>query len=56
MAALTTTGPAIGSLGDGLVYGDLSALAQGVFCVGMIVGRLEALVIIALFNPSYWRQ
>ena len=26
------------------------------FCAAMIVGRMEALVIIALFNPIYWRQ
>ena len=31
------------------------ALARAIFCVAMIVGRMEALVIIALFNPAYWR-
>jgi trk system potassium uptake protein TrkH len=56
VAGLTTTGPAIGEAGDGLGYADLSGLAQGILCVAMIVGRLEALVIIALFNPTYWRQ
>ncbi len=56
VGALTTTGPVISTLGDGLGYADLSGLAQAVFCVGMIVGRLEALVLIALFNPAYWRQ
>jgi trk system potassium uptake protein TrkH len=56
VGALTTTGPVISTLRDGLGYADLSGLAQAVFCVGMIVGRLEALVLIALFNPAYWRQ
>jgi trk system potassium uptake protein TrkH len=56
VAGLTTTGPAIRTLGDGLIYADLSAWARGILCVTMIVGRMEALVIIALFNPSYWRQ
>lgn len=56
VAALTTTGPAIRTLGDGLAYSDLSGLAQAILCVGMIVGRMEALVIVALFNPSYWRS
>ena len=56
VAGLTTTGPAIQTLGEGLAYARLSAPAQAIFCVAMIVGRMEALVIIALFNPSYWRQ
>lgn len=56
VAALTTTGPAIRTSGDGLTYGDLSGLAQGILCIAMIVGRMEALVIVALFNPSYWRS
>jgi trk system potassium uptake protein TrkH len=56
VAGLTTTGPAVVTLGEGLVYGDLSVAARAVFCLAMIVGRMEALVVIALFNPAYWRQ
>jgi trk system potassium uptake protein TrkH len=56
VAGLTTTGPAIGVTGEGLGYGDLSAAARAVFCLAMIVGRMEALVIVALFNPIYWRH
>ena len=56
IAGLTTTGPAIDTLGTGLGYGDLSAAAKAIFCAAMIVGRMEALVIISLFNPIYWRQ
>ncbi len=52
VAGLTTTGPAIKST----VYAQLSGVAQGVFCVAMIVGRMETLVIIALFNPTYWSR
>ena len=55
VAGLTTTGPAIRTLSDGLGYGDLGAAARAVFCVAMIVGRIEALVLIALFNPAIWR-
>ena len=29
---------------------------RAIFCAAMIVGRMEVLVIIALFNPVYWRQ
>ena len=56
IAAITTTGPAIGTLGTGLGYGDLGAAARFVLCVGMIVGRMEALVLLALINPAYWRR
>jgi trk system potassium uptake protein TrkH len=56
VAGLTTTGPAIQVLGQGMVYAELSGMAQTVFCVAMIVGRMEALVLIALFNPSYWSR
>ena len=55
VAGLTTTGPLIRSLGDGLGYADLSDAALAVLCGAMIVGRMEALVLIALFNPAYWR-
>ena len=56
IAGLTTTGPAMAVLGDGPVYGELSATARAIFCAAMIVGRMEVLVIVALFNPLYWRQ
>lgn len=56
VAGLTTTGPAIATLGDGLGYGDLTSPARAILCFAMIVGRMEALVILALFNPAYWRR
>jgi trk system potassium uptake protein TrkH len=56
IAGLTTTGPVVHMLGAGLVYRELSDTAQAIFCAAMIIGRMEALVIIALFNPMYWRQ
>lgn len=56
IAGLTTTGPVAQMLGAGLPYTELGAAAQALFCAAMIVGRMEALVIIALFNPIYWRS
>lgn len=56
VAALTTTGQAIATLDDGLGYADLGGAARTLICVGMIVGRMETLVIIALFNPAFWRR
>ena len=56
IAGLTTTGPAMPVLGDATVYRDLTAAGRAIFCAAMIVGRMDVLVIIALFNPVYWRQ
>lgn len=55
VAGLTTTGPAIGVLGDSAGYGDLPTLARQILCAAMILGRIEALVLIALMNPAFWR-
>lgn len=55
IAGLTTTGPAIHAAGADFSYTDLDDLARAMFCVGMIVGRMDALVLIALFNPTFWR-
>ena len=56
VAGLTTTGPAIRTLGDGLGYAALDESARLILCFAMIVGRMEALVIFALFNPTFWRR
>ncbi|MEM8571609.1 MAG: potassium transporter TrkG [Pseudomonadota bacterium] len=56
IASLTTTGPAI-LIGDGeFRYSDLTAAGQVIFGIGMVVGRMETLVVIALFNPAFWRN
>ena len=56
IAGLTTTGPALSVLGDGEAYLELTLAGRAIFCAAMIVGRMEVLVIVALFNPVYWRQ
>jgi trk system potassium uptake protein len=56
VASLTTTGPAIKIGGSEFGYTDLSAAGRAIFGLGMIVGRMETLVVIALFNPSFWRS
>jgi trk system potassium uptake protein TrkH len=37
-----------------LYYSTISQTAKSIFCVAMVLGRLEALAVIALFNPNYW--
>ncbi len=56
VAALTNTGPAVGLMGDAGALLNLGGATQAVLCVAMILGRLETLVVIALFNPGYWRR
>ena len=55
ISGLSTTGPLIYVAGDGaLYYSTISLTAKSIFCVAMVLGRLEALAVIALFNPNYW--
>ena len=57
VSALSTTGPlAEVASTDGFSYGSLPTSAQLVLVVTMIVGRLEALALIALFNREFWRS
>lgn len=57
VAALSTTGPAIATLGsDGPTYRELGSTARWILCVAMVLGRMEALVILALCNPAFWRR
>jgi len=57
IAALSTTGPLVGSVsGQADTYSQLPPAAQAILCIAMILGRLEALAVIALLNPGYWRQ
>jgi trk system potassium uptake protein TrkH len=55
VSGLSTTGPLIYVAGEGgLDYATISTTAQGIFCVAMILGRLEALAVIAVLNPNFW--
>lgn len=57
VAALSTTGPLATAAGDSpIVYLDLGVAAQAILALVMVVGRLEALALIALFNRDFWRS
>ncbi len=57
VAALSTTGPLIELATDVPIrLIDLSAGAKLTLCAAMVIGRLEALAIIALITPSLWRD
>jgi trk system potassium uptake protein TrkH len=56
VASLSTTGPLVESAGAAPI--DLAVLsdpARIILCLAMVVGRLEAIAIIALLNPEFWR-
>ena len=56
ISSLTTTGPAVYFLDRGFSYGALGPVQLAISGAAMILGRLELLVFVALFNPDYWRQ
>lgn len=56
ISSLSTTGPLVISAGDAPIeLITLSDPARVILCAAMVVGRLEAIAIIALFNPEFWR-
>ena len=57
VSALSTTGPlAVVGAEDPISYAGLTDLSKTVLALAMILGRLEALAIIALLNPEFWRR
>ncbi|NOX40602.1 MAG: TrkH family potassium uptake protein [Alphaproteobacteria bacterium] len=57
VSALATTGPLAGMiLGESTTYADLGTWGRAIVSVTMILGRMETLAIIALFNPEFWRS
>jgi trk system potassium uptake protein TrkH len=56
IAALSNTGPLAGIAADiPLSWATLGEPVKAVFALAMVLGRLETLAIIALFNPEFWR-
>ncbi len=57
IAALSTTGPLIEVAAETPIQlAQLGPAAKGVLCFAMILGRLEALALIALITPNLWRN
>jgi len=57
LAALTTTGPLVEVAAVApLSFGDLGGPARAVLAVVMVLGRLEALALVALVAPDLWRR
>jgi len=57
VASLTNTGPIYMALGDvSAHYNSLSDTGIAIISAAMVLGRVEALALISLFNPDYWRH
>ncbi len=57
VAALSTTGPLAAIAGeDPISFAGIPDGAKMILAAAMVLGRLEALAIIALFNPELWRS
>ena len=57
ISALSNTGPLARVAGEvPLSYAALSDTAKTILTASMVLGRLEALAIIALLNPEFWRS
>ncbi|WP_246002160.1 TrkH family potassium uptake protein [Pacificibacter maritimus] len=57
VSALTTTGPLAQFAAEtAYSYAGLSDAAKAILAATMVLGRLEMLAIVALFNPDFWRK
>jgi trk system potassium uptake protein TrkH len=56
VAALSTTGPLVGTGAESAIsLAPLANETKAVLMAAMVLGRLETLALIALFNPGFWR-
>ncbi|WP_151717467.1 TrkH family potassium uptake protein [Gemmobacter serpentinus] len=57
VSALTTTGPLAALAGETPVrYAELGGVSQAILGVAMVLGRVEALAILAMLAPDTWRR
>jgi trk system potassium uptake protein TrkH len=57
VSALSTTGPLMNMVfGDGIDFIAIGTASKLIMSFGMVLGRLEILVLLALFTPEIWRS
>lgn len=55
--SLANVGPGIGPvIGPAGTYAPLDDVAKWLLCIGMLLGRLELMTVLVLFNPRLWRS
>ena len=55
-SCLSNNGPAFGMLGAVNSYADLPVFSKFLMCFGMLLGRLEIFIVLAMFNKEFWRK
>ncbi len=53
-ATLGNVGPSFGVLGPMGNYNDLNIVTKLIFCLNMLVGRLELIPFLVMLNPDFW--
>ncbi|WP_404406434.1 TrkH family potassium uptake protein [Pelagibacterium halotolerans] len=53
--AMANVGPGLGEIGPAGNFASLSDTSKWLLTIGMLVGRLEVLVVLVLFTPRFWR-
>jgi trk system potassium uptake protein len=53
---LSTTGAGLALTAPDLSYPAFSDATKWTLCAMMVIGRLDLLVVLVLFTPSYWRN
>jgi len=53
-ATIGNIGPAFGNLGPMDNYNDLTIATKLIFCLNMLVGRLELIPFLVMLNPDFW--
>lgn len=60
VSALTNNGPALGMAASPedawLDYSNMSAGSLIILSVAMVLGRIELLIVLCMFNPSFWEK
>ncbi len=55
LTCFATTGPGLGGVGASNNFEWLSATSKSILCAVMLLGRLEIFVLLAVFQPRFWR-
>ena len=56
LTTLNNVGPGISLVGPVENFSKFSGLSKAVFCVDMLVGRLEIFPYLLLLSPELWRR
>ena len=56
LTTLNNVGPGISGVGPVENFSQFSGLSKVIFCVDMLVGRLEIFPYLLLLSPELWRR